>query len=1065
MFFFTIQPAINQDYYCYQQITDASGLSQSIVNCILQDRDGLIWIGTQNGLNLYDGNHFTHILNQVADSTSLSDNYVLSICEDMDGFIWIGTMSGGLNKLNKQTGLFTVYSYHKNDTTGISSNTIWKVAVDSLNNIWAETKKGINVLNTKTNRFKHYRFNENDTTTISSDMVVSIFVDNAGEVWCGTLLGPVKYNRPGDDFHRFNHFHPEPNYKNPRIWAITQNTFGNILLGSNKGIWELDVNDENKFNCICENDNFSTIWSLLPVNGKIWTGTNKGLLVFDYTDKSCRKATNSFLTPEHQEGNVWAVIKDNAGIIWAGSDNGIYKFRPQKGNFKTIKSNTDKPLHLSNNSVNSVLVDKDNTLWIGTDGGGLNMLEKDSKQFVVFTKSKLEQNCISGNNVWALIQDKEGIIWIGTYGAGLSSYNKKTGQFINYKVGRNDAKALSNTRVLALIEDSDGNIWIGTRGGGLNMFNKKTGNFKHFLHNPDDSTGIASNTVLSLIEDSQGNIVIGTFEGGLSIFNKKKNSFRNFKNNPSNPESLSNNNVWGLMFDSNNRLWLGTQGGLNFADYSVSNLKFRHFETTDGLPGNFIFGLEDDLHGNIWMSTFKGMARLNAGVFTEIVNNNSDLSTYKSNPFDPLFTNFDESDGISGNEFNQGAYFKSDDGTIYFGGMTGLTYFHPDSVHVNQFEPNVILSGFKIFNKDVGTIPADFEGQPAAGEVVYYKGQYFVPEKISYLEELILTYRESVFSFGFASLDFTMPEKNRYAYKMENFEHDWNFVSGQNQATYTNLDAGEYVFRVKGTNSDGKWSTNEVKLKITIVPPFWDTAWFKTVVLLTLIIFTFLILKRIIRVQKEKTIAEKEKMELQLKTIKNQIDPHFAFNAMNMIGSLVYKGDPDTVYDYFTRFANLIRTTLQDSEKIARPLEEEIEFVKNYIEIQKVRFKDKFNFTLNIDKSTDLKTEMPKMIIQTFAENAIKHGLMHKKGKGQLLINIEQDNDKLKITVEDNGIGREKAAKLSKGSTGKGMQIIGQIFEMYNKLFDYEINMQIVDLKDKNGKASGTRVVITISKV
>ena len=300
---------------------------------------------------------------------------------------------------------------------------------------------------------------------------------------------------------------------------------------------------------------------------------------------------------------------------------------------------------------------------------------------------------------------------------------------------------------------------------------------------------------------------------------------------------------------------------------------------------------------------------------------------------------------------------------------------------------------------------------------------------------------------------------------MENFDEDWNYVSEQNSATYTNLDAGEYIFRVKGTNSDGKWSSKEAKLKITIIPPYWETRWFIGLIVLALLLALSGIIFRILFVQKRNARTEREKIELQLKTIKNQIDPHFAFNAINMIGSLVYKGDPDTVYDYFTRFANLIRSTLQDSEKIARPLNEELEFVKNYIEIQKARFKGKFDFTLNVDKETDLKTEVPKMIIQTFAENAIKHGLMHKKDGGWLFINIQQRNSQLTISIEDNGIGREKAATLSKGSTGKGMQIIDQIFTLYNKLFNYKINRQIVDLKDKNGNAAGTKVVITISKI
>lgn len=1060
--FLLIDSLFGQNFQCYDQLTSEDGLSQSTVNCILQDRDGLIWIGTQNGLNLYDGYHFTYYLNQISDSTSLSDNYVLSICEDQNGTIWIGTMSGGLNKLDKHTGLFTVYSHDKNDTTGISSNTIWKVAVDSSNNIWAETKKGINVLNTETNRFKHYKYSKTDNHSISSDMVISVFVNEVGDVWCGTLSGLAKYNWLSDNFHRYDYLQAGSNSKNTTIWSIAQNAFGEILIGTNNGIWVQKGHNGNSFNSICTNDNISTIWSLLPVKDKIWAGTSKGLWIFDYEDKKYHKLRNSFLAPGQDEGNTWSVIKDNAGVFWAGNDYGIIKFKSKENRFKTIDSNKDKQLHLSNLSVNSILVDKDHTLWIGTDGGGINILEKNSPVFKVVKKDELKQNSISGNRIWALMQDSEGLIWIGTYGAGLNSFNKETGQFKNYNADRNNPNALSNNRILALLEDRQGKIWIGTRGGGLNSFNKETGKFRVFYHNPNDSTSISSNTVLSLAEDFQGNIVIGTFEGGLSIFNKKENKFSNFKNNPSNPKSLSNNNVWGILFDSNNRLWLGTQGGLNFVEYIGSNFIFHHFENASGLPSNFIFGLEEDKQGNIWISTFKGMAMLNKYVFKELIKSNPEISTYKNNPFSPLFKAFDESNGISGSEFNQGAFFKSEDGTIYFGGMSGLTYFHPDSIQFDEFEPNVILSGFKIFNKDVGIIPLDFKGKPTSGEVVCFNGKYLIPKKITYLDELTLSYKESVFSFEFASMDYTMPKKNQYAYKMENFDKDWNYVIDQNSATYTNLDAGDYVFRVKGTNFDGKWSPHEVELKIEIVPPFWNTAWFKFVVITVLLLIIVLIIYRIFQGQKKEALAEKEKMELQLKTIKNQIDPHFAFNAMNMIGSMIYKSDPDAVYDYFTRFAQLIRSTLQDSAKVARPLKEELEFVENYIAIQKTRFKGKFEFEMTMDENANLDIEVPKMVIQTFIENAIKHGLMNKTEKGLLQLNIMQQTDSLHISIRDNGIGRKKASETITTGTKQGMNIVGQIFSMYNKLFNHTIKQEIIDHYDDKGRAAGTEVILTI---
>ena len=299
---------------------------------------------------------------------------------------------------------------------------------------------------------------------------------------------------------------------------------------------------------------------------------------------------------------------------------------------------------------------------------------------------------------------------------------------------------------------------------------------------------------------------------------------------------------------------------------------------------------------------------------------------------------------------------------------------------------------------------------------------------------------------------------------MEGFDSHWNFIGRNNSASFTNLNPGEYIFRVNGTNADGKWSSHEAVLKIIISPPFYMTLWFLLLLTLSLLIILLLIIRQIIRNQKKKAEIEKERIELQLKTIKNQMDPHFAFNALNMIGSMVYKDEPDVVYDYFSRFAGLIRTTLQDSEKISRSLEKEIEFVKNYIQIQQARFNNNFDYKIDIDKRIDLKTEIPKMILQVHIENAIKHGLMHKKEKGELSISINLDESKMVISIADNGIGRKKAQEISTGGTQKGMEIIHQIFELYNKLFKYKIQQQIIDLVDQEGNALGTKVIIIIQK-
>jgi len=1046
---------VNGQHYQFSElINSANGLSQSTVNCIVQDEDGFLWIGTQDGLNLFDGYNFTYFFNQPGDSSSLSDNYITSLYAAPDGFIWVGTMSGGLNQLDKKTGQFLRYQKGFSKHGEISDNTVWAIAADNTGNLFLGTNDGLNYLNPSKNENTVY---STENSTIPTGMVTSLFTDENQLLWIGTNKGLVSFNKSTETFSIVDIKAGDIDLSNNIIWSINKNHNDQLICGSNKGLLQT-INNKTAI-LLPGTENLSVIWNLhMVTENDIWCGTRNGLIIYNL---KTRIASLFFNEDDQNEKtaitNIWSIVKGQSGLIWAGSDEGLLKFEPKQNTFRILDDNTKKKQYLSGPSVNSIMVDSEKTLWVGTDGQGLNKLEYGKFKFEVLNHSKTDLNSIPGNRIWALLEDSEGLIWIGTYGAGLCCYDKNTELIKTYTTG-NEHNQVTNTRILALSEDQDGNIWIGTRGGGINVLNKKTGEIKVYNNIPGDITSIASNTILTITNDNSSNIWIGNYKGGLSRYNSKNNSFTNYKHLESNPLSISNDNVWCILADKDNRLWLGTQGGLNCVDLNDPEMKFHHLKTEEGLPGNTVFGLEHDNHGNIWMSTFRGIAQLNISRIKELSVCWAKQEEFNPDPFNPIIESFSVHDGIHGNEFNQGAYFKDQKGFIYFGGLLGMTYFHPDSLKKSNFNPTIKLTGFKVFNKNVQINP---ELINESQKIAKNGNTYFILKKISYLENLDLSYRESVFSFSFSSLDLTNPGQNQYAYIMEGFEENWNYVNNQTQATYTNLDPGEYTFRVKGSNADGVWSLKEAKLNIYIKPPFWQTNWFYSVSGFTFLLILFLVIRRIMISQKRKAQAEKEKIELQLKTIKNQIDPHFAFNAINMIGSLVYKNDPDTVYDYFSKFAKLIRSTLQDSAKIARPLKEEIEFVRNYIEIQKTRFKEKFDYEINIGENLDLSIQVPKMIIQTYSENAIKHGLMHKDSKGKLMIDISQQNNQIKITITDDGIGRKKASQLSKSSTGKGMMIVSQIFSMYNKLNKHQISQDIVDLIDNN-KPAGTQVILTI---
>ncbi|NTV84628.1 MAG: histidine kinase, partial [Bacteroidales bacterium] len=511
---------------------------------------------------------------------------------------------------------------------------------------------------------------------------------------------------------------------------------------------------------------------------------------------------------------------------------------------------------------------------------------------------------------------------------------------------------------------------------------------------------------------------------------------------------------------SKGRLWAGTQGGLNCAEHPGENMQFRYLTIRDGLRSNIILGVKEDTEGNIWMSTFSGIAKLNMNTF-ELKSNNKSPDEFFA-LFHPLFNLFDTDHGLQGLEFNQGASHRGYSGTLYFGGNNGLNYFSEKEVKPGDFEPPIVITGMKIFNREVAIIPMLSKADHASTIIPDEGNNYSLPVKVTYLDALTLSHRASVFSFEFSSLDYSNPQKNQYAYKMIGFDENWNYMGTRNTATYTNLDPGQYTLLIRGSNSDGIWNKEERRLDITIVPPFWKTGWFIAVSILIVILTIFLILRRFFINQQRKTRREKELIELQLKTIKSQIDPHFAFNAINTIASFIFSDKPDVAYDYFTRFARMIRNILEDNEKISRMLSEEMDFVKNYLELQKMRFRDKFEYSILLDEDVPQNIFVPKMIIQSHAENAIKHGLMHKKSGGRLMISIRKINNEISVTIEDNGIGREKAAQLNPDTTRRGFRIIERTIELYSKLHQTKISQFIEDLRDENGHSSGTRVVLTI---
>ncbi|MFC2137575.1 two-component regulator propeller domain-containing protein [Bacteroidota bacterium] len=488
---------------------------------------------------------------------------------------------------------------------------------------------------------------------------------------------------------------------------------------------------------------------------------------------------------------------------------------------------------LNNNAVLCFAEDDNDNIYIGTDGGGINIFNKKERNFKYIQNIPGNISSISGNVITALCIDHNGIIWIGTYLKGLNSYNPKTGNIKRYVHNESDQKSISYNDIWYILEDSKHNLWIGTLGGGLNLFDRKTEEFIHFRHNPDIPNSLNDDYISTLFEDSNEILWIGTENGGVNSYNIEKRIFKAYQREPENPNSLGSNQVRSIYEDSRGNMWIGTEGGgLNLLNYEKDEI-ITYYET-DGLPNNSIFSIIEDGNSNLWISTNKGICRFNHAVVS---------------PLNPDFRNYNLGDGLQSYEFSYNSSLKSKTGEIYFGGINGFNVFHPDSIRDNMNIPSVVLTDFKIYyeSAQIGA-----ENSP-------------LEKHISKTEKLEISFKHNVFSFEFTALDMTVPENNKYAYMLEGFDEDWIYIGNNRTATFTNLDPGDYIFHVKASNNDGIWNEEGTSIIVKIKPPYWKTFWFR--ILLFLLVAGLLYMIYIIRVTTLKQQRQLLKKKVEDRTV------------------------------------------------------------------------------------------------------------------------------------------------------------------------------------------------------
>ena len=800
-----------QEKIQFNQVISDGSTPLNFIWCLFQDSRGFIWIGTSDGLTRYDGLKFKTFKNSLIDTNSISSNTIRTIIEDKSGIIWVGTGGGGLNKYNYAKENFTRYVNNSNDSTSISNNYIYSIIEDRSGAFWIGTDEGLNIFNRETEKFFQYKNIPGDSESLSSNVVTAVFEDSKSNLWIGTIDGGLnKFDRTKKKFARyFNDPNNPKSLSHDKITCICEDSFGNIWIstlggGINKIVFKDDSvvfknfkHEPNSNTSLCDND-VASIY--IDKNNVMWLGTwGGGLSRRSLSNK--KKSNLSFISYSHnpddpsglKSNNISCFLQDNSGVLWIGTwGGGLQVSNLKRKQFGHYKHEPDNPFSLSANGVMSVLEDKAGIIWIGTWDGGLNRWDRVTNIFTHYKNDPNNPLSLSDNTVSAIYEDRNNILWIGTWDGGLNKFDRASGKFYHFRHNPRIPTSISDDRILSIIEDEEGAIWIGTYYGGLNKFDRKNESFSHFIYNSNIPQCISSKDVHELLIDKSRNLWIGTKRGGLDVLDLNKMKFTYYKNVKGDYNSLSNDKISALYEDKSGALWIGTQDG-GLSKFNSETGKFKSFKMQDGLPSDFIMGILEDDNSNLWISTSNGLSKFN--IQTE------------------SFRNYYVEDGLQSNEFEElNACYKSRSGELIFGGINGFNIFYPDSIKDNTHIPSVYITYFNLFNKP---IPVGYDS--LSKRIVLHKS-------IIETKELELNYDDNVFSFEFAALDYQAPIKNKYAYKMEGFDKDWIYTSAnRNLATYTNLDPGEYTFRVKGSNSDGYWNEKGASIIITILPPWWRT--------------------------------------------------------------------------------------------------------------------------------------------------------------------------------------------------------------------------------------------------
>lgn len=782
------------------------GVSQGSVMSIAQDSAGFLWLGTEDGLNRYDGEEILHFFRDRADPEALPSNYVASLATDARGRLWIGTGGGGVVWRDPLDGRFRAPTGAGGQNLLDPQGQVRTLHVAADSRIWVASRdSGLKVLDPDSAAIREYRHDPTDPTSLSDDSVFAIVEEPGGAIWVGTQGGLDRLDPVSGTAQQLGERLRDlagTAKGNLSVLSLALDTRGMLWAGTSVGLFRLDTLSDRldllrrspEDPASLPDDRVTAVFE--DNEQRLWVGTVNGLGLLD-------RRTDRFSVYRHDpaspgslpDSHVVRIFQDQSGLIWIGTKSGgAARWNPRSWSFGHHRTGAAVLDNLA-----AFALDSRGGLWIGSFGGGLARIDRSTGALRRYVHDAARPGGIGDNNVMALLVDESDRVWIGTMGAGLRRLDPATGRFDSFG-GDAGAGGLPKNGVMSLLLDSRGRVWVGTYGAGLCRIDRGSDAVYCYPEDRGDGEGLSNDRATALAEDRAGLIWIGTDGGGLNVLDPASGRIRHFEHSQDDPQSLSSNTIYALHVDDRGRVWVGTRGGgvdrLDGVPFGAGPLRFENFSEAQGLPNSTVYGIESDVSGNLWLSTNRGLARLD--------------------PVEGRVQAFRRSHGLQSDEFNFGAHYRSPSGELFFGGPNGYNAFYPERLQFNDRPPPVVLKSFLKFN--------------AAGETGV------LPDRLQQIE---LGHRDDVITFGFAALDYTAPAENRYEYKLEGFDQEWVDARSSRQATYTNLGGGQYVFRVRAANSDGRWNDDGVSVPVLVDFPPWMRWWAYVLYLLAFSLIMF----------------------------------------------------------------------------------------------------------------------------------------------------------------------------------------------------------------------------------